>query len=115
MAPPRNDIFHDLDQPKAGDESTYVSWRCEELRQGAHFDLPLLVVTDQPDAKGLLTITASSAVLAKKTILRAPLEVLSMSTVAGPTYFLQRLCHIPKAYRKAFRFKLEALLNVRGD
>jgi hypothetical protein len=72
-------------------------------------------VTDRPDAKGLLTITASGAVLAKKTILRVPLEILPMSEVAGPTYFLQRLSHIPKAYRKAFRVKLEALLNVRGD
>jgi hypothetical protein len=29
LGPPRIDIFHDLDQPKAGDQSTYVSWRRE--------------------------------------------------------------------------------------
>jgi len=114
LALPRVDIFHNLDEPDAGDEKTHVSWRCEELRQGAHFHLPVLVVTDQPDAKGLLEITASSAVLAKRTILRVPLEVWPMSGVAGPAYFLQRLSHVPEAYRNAFRAKLEALDNVEG-
>lgn len=109
LAPPRIDIFHDVDQPEANGESTYVSWRCEELRQGTHFDLSVLVAAEQQDAKGLMTVTASSTVLAKKTILQIPLETLPLSEAAGPTYFLHRLSHIPKAYRKAFRTKLEAL------
>ncbi|WP_027992022.1 PIN domain-containing protein [Sinorhizobium meliloti] len=114
LDPARIDIFHDHDEPETGGQSTYVSWRCEELRQDAHFDLPVLVVTDQPDARGLLNVTASSTVLAKKTSLQVPLEVSPMSKAAGPAYFLQRLGHIPEAYRKAFRTKLEALLNLNG-
>lgn len=115
LAPSRIDVFNELDEPGSGDQSTFVTWRCEELRQGAHFNLPLLIATSQPDARGLLTITASSAIMAKKTVLRIPLDVLPMKNPAGSTYFLQRMIHIPKAYRKAFRIKLEALANAKGD
>ncbi|WP_186467821.1 hypothetical protein [Bradyrhizobium stylosanthis] len=49
--------------------------------------------------------------MAKKTIVQIPLEVRPMNEAAGPEYFLQRLIHIPKAYRSAFRVKLETLAN----
>lgn len=105
----RVDVFHSHDEPAAGGGSSHVSWRCEELRQDAHFKLPVLIVTTQPDAEGLLSVTASSAVLAKKTTMRIPLRVKPMTKAAGPEYFLQRLIHIPLAFREAFRGRLEEL------
>lgn len=114
---PRVDFFHRLDGPDkkvsdAGD--TYMSWRCEELRQGTYFFLPVLIATDQTNAKGALEITASSAVLAKRILKKVPMEVRSIEGAAGPKYFLQRLDHLPETYRNAFRGRLEALAGIPG-
>lgn len=108
LAPPRVDTFHRVDEVDPTSEKT-TSWRCEELRHGVNYSLPILIVADDQNAKGVLTVTASSAVLAKKTILHVPLETRAMDSVADAKYFLERLPHIPKIYRDAFREKLMAL------
>ncbi len=114
LAHPRVDVFHDLDEPSNDGQCTYVSWRCEELRHGAHFELPVLMAAENSPAKGLLTVEVSGASLAKKTILRVPLVTQSATETANPLYFLQRLMHIPHSYRKAFRTKLESLANAES-
>jgi hypothetical protein len=115
FAPPRIDIFHEVEKSELIGQSVYLSWRCEELRQGAHFNFSAFIVSELPEARGLLTITVSSAVIARKTILRVPLNTQQLTQPAGPTYFLQRLQHIPKVYRERYGKKLEALLKAERE
>jgi hypothetical protein len=104
----RPDTFYAQDTPDRDATATFLSWRCEELRQSESHDLPVLVATEEPSAAGLLTVTIGSAVIAKPTVIRVPLSTGPAPDTADPKFFLRRLRHIPYRYRNLFSQKLQA-------
>ncbi len=98
----RDDVFHELDQPDADGRTTFMSWRCNELRHGASFDLPVLVVAGRVGAKGALVARANGAVIAKGVESTAPLvEADATADAQFCTYLARRLELLPEKYRDA--------------
>jgi hypothetical protein len=109
LGTPRVDAFYPLDEPNDDDAepSRRISWRCEELRQGARFTLPCIVVAEKAEAQGALVVTARGALQAKAVTLTAPLKVSALPH-PGPfaNYLLAHLALVPLHYRRALAAEL---------
>lgn len=107
--PRRPDQFYPQESPDLNSQVDYISWRCEELRQDTWFELRTQVVGTEIGGRGVLTVTVSSAFLAKKVVLRCPVRMTGDRTVAEAPYFLRRLRQLPRPYRQRFREELEQI------
>ena len=68
--PRRGDVFYEQDEATLESDTRYLSWRCEELRQGVHHDLPATIAASGPGAVGALKVTISGAFMDKKRLSR---------------------------------------------
>ncbi len=97
----RSDAFYPQDRPSNFKPTDFVSWRCEELRQGARHTLVALVVARQAPSKGALAVRASSAVIAKSCDVTVPLIAnLEPTETRLASYLLRRLDVLPEKYQE---------------
>jgi hypothetical protein len=105
----RADVFYSQDGPSSNLDATSISWRCEELRQGAHYLLTALIIAAKPNARGALRIQVSSAVIAKPTGTTAPLVARAeASTEQLSSYLARRVRVMPEKYQAAIVEALSA-------
>ncbi len=98
----RPDAFYEQDAPASDLSTTSISWRCEELRQGAQKNLPALIFAERPDARGALEVRVSSPVIAKATRKMAPLVARGEPSNAQLAhYLLRRVDVMPEKYQSA--------------
>lgn len=109
VPPKRTDQLHPLDEPTTSGLSKRISWRGEELRQGAHHDLPVLIAADRAGANGVLKVTARGADLAKPYIGSIVLRGSNEAFVGSFSDFLStRLYLVPSKYRRSVAAELAA-------
>lgn len=107
--PRRPDIMYALDEPSIALPSKRISWRAEELRQGARFDLPVMIAADRAGAAGVLKVTARGADIAKPCVGSVALKVSDQRYVGSFADFISPRLHVvPEKYRKALAREIAA-------
>jgi len=106
----RADQFYMQDEPDAKEKTTYVSWRCEELRQGTSHKLTTLVLADGTTENGAMMVRAGGAILHKTISVTAPLTVNSAAISDRFCAYLSRHIEVmPQRYLKALDTSLKSL------
>lgn len=106
-ARPRVDKFYLQDKPEPNGSTQMISWRCEELRQNTIHKLPALIVADEPDAEGALTVRSRGASIANEVSVTAPLRAIAVpKCYPFHVYLRERLELVPFRYQEALRQEL---------
>lgn len=111
-ASPRADEFRALDEGDLSKACQRISWRVEEARQGATARLPMMIVSNHPDASGLLTVVARGTGDAVETSSSVPLR--AMMPKDEPSIF-EYLDARPELLPEKYRSPMAMHLGSRPD